>query len=287
MSVRSREELVGAAVLTAFLLSAPWFWLNAGEGRSVRWFEDITAGFPPYEKAYAYEELGKYYRNSGRPAEALDRYQRSFATFPGHGRFGAALGTFQYSQGMADDAMNTFTQVLSVDSTQRVALELSARICAERGEFQESLVFARKLAAIGQERPRAAVVHGAVADTLGLTDEAIASYERALTGYSQSVDLRCRIGNLRMRKGDFAGAEQAFNSALRIQPGSVPARLGLATAIWEPISRDRASWGQPATRERIRLVYRALTQLVYEGAADEKTRAWHQEVLTIVRGLTP
>ena len=287
VSGRLREELVGAVVLTAFLLSVPWFWLNSGEARSVRWFEDITPGFPAYEKAYAYEELGKYYRDSGKSAEALREYQRSFATFPGHGRFGAALGTFQYMEGMKDDALRTFKQVLAVDSTQRAALELTARIYAERGEEEAALGYARRLERAGPESPRAAAVHGAAADTAGLFDEALASYERALAGYPSSVELMCRIGRVQLKRGDFAGAEQAFQSALRIQPSSVPARLGLATALWEPIARNWASLDEPATRERITRVYRTLTQLMTEGRADAKTLAWREEVLKALRGRVP
>ncbi len=284
---RLREELTGAAVVVAFLLSVPWFWLNAGEARSIRWFEDLAVGFPAYEKAYAHEELGKYYRNAGNSSEALRQYQRSFEAFPGHGRFGAALGTFQYSEGMKDEALHTFQQVLAVDSTQRVALELTARIHSERGEYAEALPYARKLAEIGQERPRAAAIHGAAAETLGLLDEALASYERALPGYPASVELLCRIGNVRVSKGDFAGAEQVFESALRLEPRSVRARMGLATAVWEPIARNPSSWAEPATRERIRLVYRTLMQLVSEGSADAKTLTWHQEVLEALSGPAP
>ena len=287
VSGRLREELVGAAVVTAFILSAPWFWLNAGEARSVRWFEDITSGFPAYEKAYAYEELGKYYRNAGRSSEALKEYQRSFATFPGHGRFGAALGTFQYSEGMKDDALGTFRQVLAVDSTQRVALELSARIYSERGEYEEALVYARKLAGGGKETPRAAAIHGAAAESLGLFDEALTGYESALKGYPLNVELICRIGRIHLRRGDFAGAEQAFQSALRVQPGSVPARVGLATAVWEPVARDRKAWAEPATQNRIRLAYRTLTQLILDGKADERILALHEEVRRAMLGSTP
>ncbi len=287
VSGRLREELIGAAVITAILLSVPWFWLNAGEARSVRWFEEITVGFPSYEKAYAYEELGKYYRNAGKPAEALREYQRSFETFPGHGRFGAALGTFQYSEGMKEEALGTFQQVLSVDSTQRVALELSARICYERGDYDEMLLFARKLAGVGREGPRAAAIHGAAAETLGLFDEALASYERALTGYPANVELLCRIGRVHLEKGDFARAEQVFESALRLQPSSVPARIGLANAVWQQIARNRAAWAQPAAQERINLVYRTLTRLLSEGNADEKTVALRDEVRKALTGPAP
>jgi tetratricopeptide (TPR) repeat protein len=281
---RLREELTGAAVAVAFLLSAPWFWLNAGEARSVRWFEDIATGFPAYERAYAHEELGKYYRSAGNSTEALKQYQRSFETFPGHGRFGAALGTFQYSEGMKEDALRTFRQVLSVDPNQKAALELSARIHYERREHDEALVFARKLAGMGREGPRAAAIRGAAADTLGLLDEALASYELALKGYPSNVELMCRIGRVHIRKGDFAGAERVFESALRFQPGSVPARMGLAAAVWEPIARNRRSLAGPATQERIRLVYRTLSQLAAEGNADAKTLAWREEVRRTLLG---
>jgi tetratricopeptide (TPR) repeat protein len=279
-----RDELAGATIITAFLLSLPWFWLNAGEARSVQWFQDITPGFPPYQKAYAYEELGNYYRDTGRPSEALKQYQSSFETFPGHGRFGAALGSFQYSEGMKDEALRTFRQVLAADSTQRIALELTARIHYERGEYEATLLYARRLAKVGQERPLAAAIHGDAAETLGLFEEALASYERALRGDPSNVELMCRIGRLYVRRGDFARAEQAFESALRLQPNSVPARMGLATAVWEPVAGNRVAWNEPATQDRLKLVYGILTQLISEGKSDEETRAWQEEVRRALHG---
>ncbi|MEZ4651877.1 MAG: hypothetical protein R3E97_24375 [Candidatus Eisenbacteria bacterium] len=93
-AVRERvPALAKAAFPAAFLLSVPWFLLLHLEGPSIARFTDVAAGFPRFPRAYAYEELGKYYRNHNDVDRALEMYERCVETFPGNGRFQVLLGS--------------------------------------------------------------------------------------------------------------------------------------------------------------------------------------------------
>jgi Tfp pilus assembly protein PilF len=194
---RSGSRLVGIAVSAAMFLSLPWFWLNASEVRSVQRFKDIVADQPGFSRAYAHEELGKYYRKQGMILEALEEYRICAQLFPDNARFCAVLGGLQYNRGLRDDALRSFSRALQADSTYALALKMVARIHAERSEFEQALVYARKLAGSQKESSDAAALHGVVAEKLGLYDEALRAYAAAVEKDPRRLDLVRRIKALR------------------------------------------------------------------------------------------
>jgi hypothetical protein len=188
---------VGVAVSAAFFLSLPWFLLNASEVRSVQRFRDIVGDLPSFSQAYAHEELGKYYRKRGMIPKALEEYKICAQLFPDNARFYGVLGGLQYNSGLHDDALQSFSLSLRADSTYALGLKMVTLIHVERNEFEQALVYVRRLARSPKERSDGAALHGLVAEKLGLNDEALRAYERAVEKDPRRTDLKERIEALR------------------------------------------------------------------------------------------
>lgn len=194
---RPSFRLVGIVVIAAIFLSLPWFLLNASETRSVQRFKDMIADQPAFSQAYAHEELGKYYRKRGMVQPALEEYKTAARLFPDNARFYGVLGGVQYNYGLRDDAVQSFRRALQADSTYATALRTMAHIFFERSETEEALTYSRTLARGERERADDAALHGAIAEKLGLNDEAVKAYEKAITKDPQLTELRERLDVLK------------------------------------------------------------------------------------------
>ena len=62
-------------------LSAPWILLLHLEPRSIARFVAVAADFPDFARAYAYEEVGKYYRKA-KDFPAQEMYERCMRPIP-------------------------------------------------------------------------------------------------------------------------------------------------------------------------------------------------------------
>jgi Tetratricopeptide repeat len=81
---------------------------------------------------------------------------------------------------------------------------------------------------------------GAAHEQAGQWDRAESVYRRALAIDGEDGDVRVRLGNILLRRGDAAGARREAVAALAVQPGRAPALdlMGRADAA-ESAGRDR------------------------------------------------
>jgi tetratricopeptide (TPR) repeat protein len=282
---RPGARLVGTTAAAALCLTLPWFWLNAGEARSVRRFTDVIADLPRFPRAYAHEEIGKYHRKAGRIEEALREYRTCAEIFPGNPRFHVALGGLLYNQGRRDESLPVFQRAFAVDSTFALALEMLVRVHAERGEMPAALGYARRLAGRPEESAQAAGLHGAIATNLGDYPEAIEAYRRALRRDPARFEYVGQIGALALLSGRYELAEASFRAALRREPGSAMAQEGLLEAIWLPLREAPARWGEPEVRRRLEEALRLARARVASGDAGA-ARGFEDEIRRALGELT-
>lgn len=283
---RPAPREVGAIVATAFLLAAPWFWVNAGEARSVRRFGDVITDLPRFARAYAHEEIAKYHRKAGRIPEALAEYRVCTEIFPGNPRFQVTLGGLLYNSGRRDEARPIFERAFAADSTYPLALEMLTRLHAEEGDVDAALGYARRLARRPEETARAAAMHGALAATQERYDEAIEAYRRARRKDAAAADYALQFGALCLLRERYAEAEEGFRAVLSRDAASVMGRTGLVAALWLPISAAPARWGDPSVQRRLQEAYRLAAGLVAEGGADPATRDAAEQMRGALRQLT-
>ncbi|MBD3235322.1 MAG: tetratricopeptide repeat protein [Candidatus Eisenbacteria bacterium] len=291
---RIPARVVGMATVTSIVLTVPWFWINADAERALTRFEEAIADQPRFARAYAHEEIGKYFRKQAEAASdaqrktelierALAEYRHTVEIFPSNPRFHGVLGALLFNSGDHAAAFDVFQRVYEVDSTYALGLEMLALLHAEREQWRPALRYSRKLAGDPREKARSAAVHGLVAEQLGLHREAIDAYTRALTKDQNRPDLLERLAGLGMRTGDHALAERAFRAALRLQPTD-SARVGLAAAIWSDLRERPEQWRTPEGRQRLQEALGAIEAVETAGRANQNVRQWGEEIREALEG---
>jgi cytochrome c-type biogenesis protein CcmH/NrfG len=280
---RVRAELAVIIGASALVLVGPWFWLNAGEARSLARFRDVIADLPKFPRAYAHEEIGKYFRKAGDIAEARREYEACVAIHPSNPRFLALLAALLYNAGENDAALQRFTQVYELDSTNVSALEMLARIHAEKEEYAQALGYARRLAGRSRERAAGAVLHGTVAARLGLYPEAVAAYERALRVEPDNLECLELLGNALLLSGDHARAEQAFRALLGRDAGSASALFGLVASLWMPCEGHPEDCTDERARARLREALALLDRLeLMSGGPSQQLQQWRGRIAAVL-----
>ena len=281
-----RQRLVGMLAVSTLLLSAPWFWVNAGETRSVRRFENVVSDLPRFARAYAYEEIGKYYRKTDRLPQALEAYRACVRVFPDNPRFHGVLGTLLYNLKDLTGARDEFLETYARDSTMVEAPQVLAMIYAEWGQFPEALEWARRIADAPREPARAAALHGAVAEELGLVPEAIAAYRRAArkepgSPIGSSAPAAWRLGP--------ATTDRPRSSSARCC-GAIarasPSMTGLLAAGCERLRRSPADAAGEAGRARLRELIGISDLLEQRGEAEPQLRIYREELRRLEEQLT-
>ncbi len=266
---KSGARLIGPVAAVALVLCLPWFWLNAGDERSVQRFSDVIGDLPGHARAYAHEEIAKYHRDRGDFQAALEEYTTATRIFPGNARFHTALAALHYNHGgNRDSAFVAFRRALEVDSTFAIALQMVARIHFERAELEEALPYARRLAGQRSETAKAAVLHGLVAEQLRLYEEADAAFRRATARDPAMRGVFERVARLAMQRGEPGRAEIAYRELLRLSPRSVPARQGIIVAVHTQYAAAPEAWVDEPHRRRMAEAVRLLESLVAEGRAN-------------------
>lgn len=280
---RVRAELAVIVGASALVLVGPWFWLNAGEARSLARFRDVIADLPKFPRAYAHEEIGKYFRKAGDIAEARREYEACVAIHPSNPRFLALLAALLYNSGETDAALQRFTQVFELDSTNVSALEMLARIHAEKEEYAQALDYARRFAGRSRERAAAAMLHGTVAARLGLYPEAVAAFERALRAEPDNLECLELLGNALLLSGDHARAEQAFRALLARDPGSASALVGLVASLWMPCEGHPEDCADERARARLREALALLDRLEsMSGGPSQQLQQWRGRIAAVL-----
>lgn len=263
---------VGAALLT----TAPWVLLLHLEERSIRRFVAVASDFPDFQRAYAYEEVGKYYRKAAgalqaqeaeagspdgsegteeggasRGAEARRKmdlarqmYERAVEANPSHARLRVLLGSICFSQDDDARAEEQYREALRLDPKSFMAIEMLGRVALRRGEYAAAADRFRDLVALRPNEATAWELYGYASARSGRFPEALHGLSRAMA-LNPALNYHHEVGVSLMRLDRPAEAIEAFREACRRPDVPVESRLGLAVALAAKIEADRAQ-GNPA-----------------------------------------
>ncbi len=273
-----QPRVVAACIVLSLVWTAPWIGLNADRETAVARFRDLLEGQRRFARAYGHEEIGKYYRKMGEMERAFAEYERCIEVFPENARFHSVLGALQFQEGLKDASFESFRGCLQVDSTYATALEMMARLHAERSEFEDGIAYSRRLAGRPEETAVAASVHGFLAEQVGQPQEAIEAYQRALRLEPGWTSLIFQLARLYLIESMFPNAIGAYREVLKREPESVEARSGLLTALWAPLRSQPAEWAKPENHVRIQEANRLMMDLELEGQLTPGLQSWRAEL---------
>jgi Tfp pilus assembly protein PilF len=139
-----------AAPWVALLMVWPWFAVNASREASLQRFSEIRADFAPYPRAYATQDLAKYYRDHDDPGRSLLLYEEAVQTFPHDARFHALLATNYVTLGRIEEAERQHDEVLRIDPRY---YDVTARLALERRDYATALDLYRRITRWNPGRP--------------------------------------------------------------------------------------------------------------------------------------
>lgn len=273
-----RPRVVAACAVLSLVWTAPWIGINAQSETAVARFRDLLEGQRRFARAYGHEEIGKYYRKLGEMERAFAEYERCTRIFPENARFHSVLGALQFQEGLKDASFESFRQCLEVDSTYATALEMMARLHAERSEFGAGIEYSRRLAGRPDESVVAASVHAFLAEQVGENHEAIEAYQRALRREPGNTRMILALARLYLLETMFPNAIGAYREILEREPKSVEARSGLLAALWAPLRSRPGEWSKPENRARIEEAHRLMMDLALEGQLTAGLQSWREEL---------
>jgi tetratricopeptide (TPR) repeat protein len=276
------EHAIGLIIVGALAVCLPWFWLNAGEQRSIQRFQDMMKDQSSYARTYAHEEVGSYLWDRGDVEHALREYEAAVAITPDKARLHAALGWLHYGQGRLEKAQGEFEQVLLIDAHHPAGPEMLTRIHLDRGESQKALTYFAQLADRRFDEANSAVFHANLAEDLGLIEEAIAMYGVAAALDPWRMDVVERVVVLRIRASGPKLTQAGFRRGAEKRPESPATRVGLALALWLPLKED-PNLATASNRHRIlaeasRLLDDVLDEAQERHEACQRLVRWRDEI---------
>lgn len=200
-------RIAAAALAATFLLTVPWVALLHHERASIARFVDVAADFPDFARAYAYEEVGKYYRKAEDFDMAERMYRRCVDTYPGNPRFHVLLGSIYMIQSMrTSDPQEKSARMDQAEAAYREALRLKPDVPLAMSNLARALVAREKYS------------------------EALPLYERLVLVDPRDSEHWAGLGNMRLQMNDPAGAVTAYEAALQRNPNA-PVKKMLGAAL--------------------------------------------------------
>ncbi len=168
------------APYVGLLLLWPWLAVNVDREASLERFANIKADFPTFPRAYATEELAKYYRDHGDLRRAVPLYEECVRIYPKNPRTRILLGSSYYAVNRVDEAIQQFDEALRIDPNAWLALDSRSKIALKRKDYATAYDLSRRETAIRTDDPEVWGTLGYSAMQLGRYTEANDAFEKAI-----------------------------------------------------------------------------------------------------------
>jgi tetratricopeptide (TPR) repeat protein len=196
--------------------------------------------------------LGREHYNAGEYEKAESYLAQAVAARPNFPDVYNMLGVIYHSQGRFSDAEEAFEAALRINPNYtEAALNLSVTY-NDRGKYDQAREVYGRLVTTSYDQPRSldpfargklANMHadiGAAYAGLGLHDEAVREYSKALDLCPDFVDLRVALGNVYRDMGMYNAAVAEFEHAKRLRADYLPARINLGVVLYSLGRREEA-----------------------------------------------
>lgn len=204
----------------------------------------------------SYED-GKRAFEKGDFAKALELFNRVLDVKDGFADVHNMVGIIHHSSNRMEQAVESFQRALDINPRYTEALLNLAVALNEMGEYDkaDSVYELAKEAASGEPgtyldpfvKGKLANMHaelGAIYKSLGINEEAVHEYRKALSLRPDFVDIKTQLGVVFRDMKDYSRAAKLLEEAANINPRYTPARiqLGLTYYLMGERERAKAEW---------------------------------------------
>ena len=161
---------------------------------------------------------------TGNYQAAIDIYRQLVADYPEAASLHLALAWAYYDAGRQDEAVNCFEQLFAQELSRKVftgfAYDELVRIYKTSGQYHRLVEICARAV---QSQPDDAVLLGELGAAYllaGMTKEARAACQSALTLEPEGVSLYCLLGETHLACREFAMAEKAYRRSAALDPAA-------------------------------------------------------------------
>lgn len=157
-----------------------------------------------------------------RYSDAITVYKKLIEMYPGENSFLLSLAWAYHDNGMIDDAIECFEELLNMELREEVftgfAYDELVRICKGKNDFTRLVNICERVAAA---QPDDIGVLGDLGEAYlraGRSQDAVGIYEKMAAMEPDASMILCNLGNALIALGDFEAAEEAYRKAAEIEP---------------------------------------------------------------------
>ena len=189
--------------------------------------------------AYSFLRAGMANERTGNYPMAVKAYQRGLAVEPEHVELLNSLGFALFQQGESEAAIEALEKALAIDPKHWKAHNNMALASIDMGELEVAEAHYRESLSI---EPQPAIHNdlGFVLERLGMPDEAVEEYRRAVELDPESAPAHYNLAAHLTRQGKLAEAEHHLRAALARDPNP-KTYAGLGFVLWKQGRTDEAT----------------------------------------------
>ena len=281
--------LARAALPAAILLSVPWILLLHRESDSIERFTDVAAGFARFPRAYAYEELGKYYRKTEDSEQALRMYELCVETYPSNGRFQVLLGSMymrKYSELTDEEEKKVYLEKAEASYREGARLQESdpnpitlinlGRCLSVQGRWEEAVEAHGQASQLDPSNAENWVNLGHALLQARRLEDAIGAYRNAL-GLDPTLAIRRQLGAALLATSHPEEAAEVFREGLRRGEEKRVLSYGLAASLVAQADRARDR-GEAPPLEKMAEAEEILRGLLQADPGDSDARGVYERL---------
>jgi len=167
-------------------------------------------------------QLGVAFRESGRPGQALDAFERAWQIVPDDARLALDVALARRAAGDTEGAIDAVEQAVELDATDPLPHMILAQLYIDSDRV-DYLVRApalyRRVLELQPERGEVWLALARAYSQIAIRDEAEVALRRAIELGLDNPDVRFRLGQTLGRQQQFAAAEQEYDRVIGARSG--------------------------------------------------------------------
>ncbi len=221
--VRDNTRLAHAGILIcggAALHTSLWIGLNAGQACTEdRFIQNLeVAPLSPSARAFGWETIGVYYRDSGRETESLNAYRMAVDANPENPRYWMAIGNLKVQDEQFESAARNFQQAIKINPRYFEAHTNLGGVYVELGRPENALDLLRRALEINPDYAIAFNNLGAALRGMGEKQLAINAFRRAIELDAHYSEVYYNLGSIYMEQGQIDSTRHYFLTLLELDP---------------------------------------------------------------------